>query len=464
MAADTPERITRLTVDPRYGLLEHQALRLGLALYDDLSRPGRRPGSCARSGASSRSATPRWPRSTRWPRTPAGEVVALDAKLVIDDNALFRQPELAELRDLSSEDPAEVRARTAGLSYVKLDGNIGCVVNGAGLAMATMDLIQYYGGRPANFLDIGGSSNPEKVVSAMRILLSDPNVEAVLFNIFGGITRCDDVAKGLVSALRQIDVKVPIVIRLTGTNEEEGLAILRSVDLPATNSMDEVVQRAIALARERREAVSRVSILLDATTRLVVQGITGRDGSFHTAQMIEYGTRVVAGVTPGKGGQTSHRTSPCSTRSTTAVAETGANTSVIYVPAAVRRERHPGSGRRRHPPGRGHHRGDPGQRHAPGVRLRARPRRAPGGAQLPGRHHARGLQGGDPPGPDLPARQRGCGLAQRYPDVRGGVSADGGRDRPIHLRWDRRGPDRRARASSTACALSRPTPTRGPWS
>jgi succinyl-CoA synthetase beta subunit len=253
VAAEAPERITRLTVDPRYGLLEHQALRLGLALYDDLKR----------ARAAARILRALWrvfkerdaslaeinPLATN----PAGELVALDAKLVIDDNALFRQPELAELRDLASEDPAEVRARTAGLSYVKLDGNIGCIVNGAGLAMATMDLIQYYGGQPANFLDIGGSSKPEKVVGAMRILLSDPHVEAVLFNIFGGITRCDDVANGLVSALRQIEVDVPIAIRLTGTNEEEGLAILRSVDLPATNSMDEVVQQAIALARGRRE-------------------------------------------------------------------------------------------------------------------------------------------------------------------------------------------------------------------
>jgi succinyl-CoA synthetase beta subunit len=253
VAAETPERIVRLTVDPRYGLLEHQALSLGLALFDDLKQ----------ARAAARILRALWrvfkerdaslaeinPLAT----TLSGEVVALDSKLVIDDNALFRQPELAELRDLSSEDPAEVRARTAGLSYVKLDGNIGCVVNGAGLAMATMDLIQYYGGAPANFLDIGGSSKPEKVGAAMRILLSDPHVEAVLFNIFGGITRCDDVAKGLVEALGQIEVKVPIAIRLTGTNEAEGLAILRAVDLPATSSMDEVVQRAIELARERRK-------------------------------------------------------------------------------------------------------------------------------------------------------------------------------------------------------------------
>ncbi|MFN2433014.1 MAG: ADP-forming succinate--CoA ligase subunit beta [Gemmatimonadota bacterium] len=252
VAAETPERITRLSVDPRYGLLDHQALQLGFALYDDVRQ--------ARAAAKILLALWRVFRErdaslaeiNPLATNPAGEVVALDAKLGIDDNGLFRQSELEGWRDPASEAPAEVEARAAGLSYVKLDGNIGCVVNGAGLAMATMDLIQYYGGEPANFLDIGGSSNPEKVVSAVCILLSDAHVEAVLFNIFGGITRCDDVANGLVAALERIEVKVPIAIRLTGTNEEEGLEILRSVGLPATSSMDEVVQRAIALARERR--------------------------------------------------------------------------------------------------------------------------------------------------------------------------------------------------------------------
>jgi succinyl-CoA synthetase beta subunit len=166
---------------------------------------------------------------------PDGTLQAIDAKVNIDDAALFRHPELAELRDPSADEPAETEAREKGLSYVKLDGSIGCIVNGAGLAMATMDLIKYYGAEPANFLDIGGSSNPEKVVDAMRI-------------IFGGITRCDDVANGIVQALSRMDVDVPIVIRLTGTNENKGLEILESVDLPATNSMDEVVRKAIELA------------------------------------------------------------------------------------------------------------------------------------------------------------------------------------------------------------------------
>jgi succinyl-CoA synthetase beta subunit len=142
-----------------------------------------------------------------------------------------------------------VAARRANLTFIKLSGNVGCVVNGAGLAMATMDLVKYYGGEPANFLDIGGSSNPDKVVSALRIITSDPSVKAILFNIFGGITRTDDVANGIVTATRQFQVKVPIVIRLTGTNEAEAIQILQAVGMPALSDMDEAVQKVVALAR-----------------------------------------------------------------------------------------------------------------------------------------------------------------------------------------------------------------------
>ncbi|HYQ88442.1 MAG TPA: ADP-forming succinate--CoA ligase subunit beta [Candidatus Binatia bacterium] len=182
--------------------------------------------------------------------TKQGEVLALDAKIVIDDNALDRHPDLASWRDLSAEDKGEVEARERGLSYVKLDGSIGCVVNGAGLAMATMDLIQYHGGKPANFLDIGGSSNPEKVESAMNILTGDARVRAVLFNIFGGITRCDDVARGLLAALDRLHVRIPIVIRLTGTNEKEARELLGARGLMALSDMDEAVRAVIARAAE----------------------------------------------------------------------------------------------------------------------------------------------------------------------------------------------------------------------
>ena len=182
--------------------------------------------------------------------TKQGEVLALDAKIVIDDNALDRHPDLASWRDLSAEDKGEVEARERGLSYVKLDGSIGCVVNGAGLAMASMDLIQYHGGKPANFLDIGGSSNPEKVESAMNILTGDARVRAVLFNIFGGITRCDDVARGLLAALDRLSVRIPIVIRLTGTNEKEARELLGKRGLMALSDMDEAVRAVIARAAE----------------------------------------------------------------------------------------------------------------------------------------------------------------------------------------------------------------------
>ena len=182
--------------------------------------------------------------------TTDGKVLALDAKMTIDDNELDRRPELAALRDESSEQPSEVIARHANLTFIKLDGNVGCVVNGAGLAMATMDLVKYYGGEPANFLDIGGSSNPEKVVAALKIITADPNVKVILFNIFGGITRTDDVANGIVAATKQFTVDVPIVIRLTGTNEKEAFRILESVGMTAMNDMDAAVSKAVALAGE----------------------------------------------------------------------------------------------------------------------------------------------------------------------------------------------------------------------
>ncbi len=181
--------------------------------------------------------------------TLKGEVMALDAKVNLDDNALYRHPDLEAMRDLTAEMPDEDTARKQGLSFIKLDGTIGCVVNGAGLAMATMDLVKHFGGTPANFLDIGGSSDPEKVVTAIRIITHDPNVRSILFNIFGGITRCDDVAKGLKEAITRTEVKLPIVIRLTGTNEAEAREILKGIPgLTSAESMDEAVRRAVELA------------------------------------------------------------------------------------------------------------------------------------------------------------------------------------------------------------------------
>ncbi len=181
--------------------------------------------------------------------TKDGEALALDAKISIDDNALFRHEDLEAMRDTADETPGSILAREKGLSYVPLEGDIGCIVNGAGLAMATMDLVKFYGGQPANFLDIGGSSNPEKVVAALQIITGDSTVKAILFNIFGGITRCDDVARGILTALDRLTIDMPLVIRLTGTNEELARKILAEKGLTATTSMDEGVKAVIRAAQ-----------------------------------------------------------------------------------------------------------------------------------------------------------------------------------------------------------------------
>jgi succinyl-CoA synthetase beta subunit len=248
VAATTPEKILKLPIDTRYGLQAYQASELGFFLFDDVTRV--RAASkimmalyraFMKNGASLAEINP-------LVVTPAGEVLALDAKMVIDDNELDRHPELEALRDETAEAPSEVDARNSHLTFIKLDGNVGCVVNGAGLAMATMDLVKYYGGEPANFLDIGGSSNPEKVVAALRIITSDPSVKVILFNIFGGITRTDDVANGIVTATKANPLRIPIVIRLTGTNEEIAMKILQENGFSASSDMDEAVKRAVDLA------------------------------------------------------------------------------------------------------------------------------------------------------------------------------------------------------------------------
>jgi succinyl-CoA synthetase beta subunit len=254
VAAKTPEKILYVPVDSRYGLPMYEAMRMGFFLYDDVKQVRTAAGimqklykAFVETGCSLAEINP-------LVTTPTGEVIAVDAKMVIDDNELDRKTTLEALRDESSEAPSEVQARKAGLTFIKLDGNVGCCVNGAGLAMATMDLVKYYGGDPANFLDIGGSSNPEKVVNALRIITSDPNVKAILFNIFGGITRTDDVANGIVTATKQNPLQVPIVIRLTGTNEEIAMKILQENGFSAMTDMDEAVKKAVELATKGGKA------------------------------------------------------------------------------------------------------------------------------------------------------------------------------------------------------------------
>jgi len=249
VAKKSPDKIKTLAIDPDYGLQAWQARQVMLQVAPD-----------ARSGlAMARIAVQLYEVFSQEDCslaeinplivTPDGRVVALDAKVGLDDNADFRHKDAYD-RFRPAETEGEKLAREMGLSYVKLEGDIGCVVNGAGLAMATMDLVKHFGGQPSNFLDIGGSSNPAKVTAAMKIILSDPHVKAILFNIFGGITRCDDVARGIVTALGEMDVKVPVVIRLTGTNEQEAREILSGAGLTATTSMDEGVQAVVARAQE----------------------------------------------------------------------------------------------------------------------------------------------------------------------------------------------------------------------
>jgi succinyl-CoA synthetase beta subunit len=248
VAAKTPQKIFKLAVDPVLGLKPYQARELAYKLYRDIGQVRQAADIIMKLYKLFWQADASLVEINPLVTTPGAQVIALDAKLNIDDNALYRQKKIEGMRDLDAEEPTEVQAREADLSFVKLDGNIGCIVNGAGLAMTTMDLVKRYGGEPANFLDIGGSSNPQKVVTAMQIILSDPNVRAILINIFGGITRCDDVANGIVEAFKQFNPSVPVVVRLTGTNEQEARRILAGQHLPTADTLDNVVKKAIELA------------------------------------------------------------------------------------------------------------------------------------------------------------------------------------------------------------------------
>ncbi len=251
VARQTPERIVRQVADPFLGLLPYQArhMAFGLGLPSDAVRPFVDIALALYKALRDTDAS--LVEVNPLALTPEGTWKAVDAKIVLDDNGLYRHPDLEALRDIGEEEPQETQARMAGLSFVKLDGNIGCVVNGAGLAMATMDTVKLYGGEPANFLDIGGGAKAEQVTQALRILLSDAKVKVVLFNIFGGITRCDDVARGIVEGRKAVETDVPIVIRLVGTNEEEGRRILAENGLIAVTSMSEAAQKAVALAQGR---------------------------------------------------------------------------------------------------------------------------------------------------------------------------------------------------------------------
>ncbi|RLD16800.1 ADP-forming succinate--CoA ligase subunit beta [candidate division KSB1 bacterium] len=247
VAAETPEKILKEWIDPALGLQAYQARKLAFGL----GLNGKQVNNAVKFMMALYKAFMAKDASLAEINplvvTKQGEVLALDAKINFDDSALYRHPELLELRDLDEEDPLEVEASKYHLNYIKLDGNVGCMVNGAGLAMATMDIIKLAGGEPANFLDVGGSANVDTVRNGFKIILKDPNVKAILINIFGGIVRCDRVAQGVIEAVQSIDVNVPLVIRLAGTNAEEAAEMLEKSDLQFTvaTSLADAAQKAV---------------------------------------------------------------------------------------------------------------------------------------------------------------------------------------------------------------------------
>ena len=249
VAKDTPEKIFKIAIDPAIGLTDFKAREAAFKLFDDMAQV--------------KQAVPLFQKLYRLfiekdaslaeinplVLTQEGELKAIDAKMTFDNNALYRHPDIFDMFEPTAEEQKEQEAKEKGFSYVNLGGEIGCMVNGAGLAMATMDMIKLYGGNPANFLDIGGSSNPQKIVEAMKLLLADRHVRVVLINIFGGITRCDDVAKGLIEAFKTLQTNLPIVIRLTGTNEKEGRELLKGTSFIVAETMSEAGRKAVEAAR-----------------------------------------------------------------------------------------------------------------------------------------------------------------------------------------------------------------------
>ncbi len=248
VARTSPKKIIKQLIEPNLGLLSFQARNIGFKLFGEAKLANEFSRIALKLSRVFFNKDCSLAEINPLVTTKEGKLLALDAKILFDDNGLFLHPDLESLHDPASEEPNELKAKEAGLSYVKLEGNVGCVVNGAGLAMATMDLIKRFGGEPANFLDIGGSSSPEKMITAMNIILSDKNVKAILINIFGGITRCDDVANGLLEAIRGLPQAVPIVARLTGTNEAEARNILQGSEITSAGAMAEAVKKAVELA------------------------------------------------------------------------------------------------------------------------------------------------------------------------------------------------------------------------
>jgi succinyl-CoA synthetase beta subunit len=247
VAKTNPEAIHKIPIDPDLGMTDFMARKIAFKLFNDINQVKQAASIFKKMYQIFMDTDASIVEINPLVTNKDGNILAIDGKMNFDDNALYRQPNIAAMNEPDEDEKKELKAKESGLSYIRLDGNIGCMVNGAGLAMATMDVVKHFGGSPANFLDIGGSSSPQKVVDAMNLLLSDKNVKVIMINIFGGITRCDDVAKGLVIALEQLKTNIPIVIRLSGTNAEEGLRIIADQKLPIVASLSEAAKEAIRL-------------------------------------------------------------------------------------------------------------------------------------------------------------------------------------------------------------------------
>ena len=252
VAKNSPDAIVNISVEPAVGVQKFQAREIAFALGLKAKQVNQAVTVVEACYRAFRDLDATMVEINPLVVTEDGRLVALDAKMTFDDNALFRRQQISELRDKSQEDPLEMKAADRGLSYVGLDGNIGCIINGAGLAMATMDMIKHAGGEPANFLDIGGGASPERVAKAINLVLSDENIEAILINIFAGINRCDWVAEGIVQAMNKFKIKVPVIVRLSGTNVEEGRKIIAEsgVSLIIAESLDEAASKSVAAAAE----------------------------------------------------------------------------------------------------------------------------------------------------------------------------------------------------------------------
>jgi len=249
VAKENPDAIHKIPIDPDLGMTDFMARKIAFKLFDDILLVKQATDIFKKMYQLFIDTDASIVEINPLVITDGNVLKAIDGKMNFDDNALYRQASIEIMNEPTEDEKKEIAAKESGLTYIRLDGNIGCMVNGAGLAMASMDVIKHFGGEPANFLDIGGSSSPKKVVDAMNLLMSDKNVKVIMINIFGGITRCDDVANGLITALNQLKVDIPIVIRLSGTNAEEGLRIIAEHNLPIVGSLSEAAKEAIRLVK-----------------------------------------------------------------------------------------------------------------------------------------------------------------------------------------------------------------------